>query len=186
MRSLLAFLFAALLFAGPPAARRELLTVPFWVQAENGEAEAALSPKDLQVKVNGVAAPPVRLLGPGDDLMLLVVADMAGDLTLAQAAKSALSERIQQLPPKAAVGLLKAQDGVRVLVDPTANRALVTAAIESLPVSGRAGLLETVQTVARTRGLGSLESGRPGGRSLRLGQRCDQLPRGFHESRHQL
>jgi hypothetical protein len=149
MRAIFAFLFTALLFAGPPAARKELLTVPFWVQAENGEAEAALTPKDLRVTVNGVAAAPVRLLGPGDDLMLLVVADMAGDLTLAQEAKSALSERLQQLPPKAAVGLLKAQDGVLVLVDPTADRALVTAAIESLPVSGRAGLLETVQTVAR-------------------------------------
>ncbi len=99
--------------------------------------------------MNGVAAAPVRLLGPGDDMMLLVVADMAEDLTLAQAAKSALSARIQQLPPKAEVGLLRAQDGLRVLVDPTANRALVTAAIESLPVSGRAGLLETVLTVAK-------------------------------------
>jgi len=56
------------------------------------------------------------------------------------------------------VGLLKVQDGVLVLVDPTVNRAQVKAAIESLPVSGRAGLLETVQTVADS-GLGSLESG---------------------------
>lgn len=149
MRVFFAFLFVAVSLAGEPAARKALLTIPFWLQPENGEAEAALTPKDLHVTVNGLAAAPVRLLGPGDDLMLLVVTDMAEDLTLAQAAKSALSERIQQLPPMAAVGLLKAQDGVLVLVDPTADRAPVMAAIESLPVSGRAGLLETVQTVAR-------------------------------------
>ena len=43
-------------------------------------------------------------------------------------------------------GLLRAQDGLRVLVDPTADRAALTAAVDALPVSGKAGLLDTVQT----------------------------------------
>jgi hypothetical protein len=44
------------------------------------------------------------------------------------------------------VGLMRAQDGLRVLVDATVERAPVKAAIEALPVSGKAGLLETVTT----------------------------------------
>lgn len=144
---MLACLCVTALIAGPPVARRQLVRVPFWVQSEEGKPESVLTRGDLSVKVSGVAASTSRLLGPRDDLMLLVVSDMVGDLTLAQVAKAALSQHIQKLPPAAAVGLLRAQDGLRVLVDPTAERAPVLAAIEALPISGRAGLLETVQTV---------------------------------------
>jgi hypothetical protein len=90
----------------------------------------------------------VALLGPSDDLMLLVVADLTGDLTLAGFAKRALSERIDALPPNSMVSLMRAQDGLRVLVDPTAERAPIKSAIDALPVSGKAGLLETIITTS--------------------------------------
>jgi hypothetical protein len=125
-----------------------MLRVPVWVQAEADEPAAGLAREALSVKVNGVAVQPSRLLAPGDDLVLLVVTDMAGDITLAELAKRALNERIAQLPSNALAGLLRAQDGLRVLVDPTADRAALMAAVDALPVSGKAGLLETVQTAA--------------------------------------
>jgi hypothetical protein len=77
--------------------------------------------------------------------MLLLVTDMVGDMMLAGTAKRALTERIAELPPDVWIGLLRAQDGLRVLVDPTPERTPVTEAIQALPVSGRAGLLETIQ-----------------------------------------
>ena len=99
-------------------------------------------------KLNGDASQPSRVLGPSDDLVLLVVADMTGDITLAELAKKALVERIGKLPPNTLVGLLRAQDGLRVEVDPTADRTVTNSAVEKLPVSGRAGLLESIEKAA--------------------------------------
>lgn len=148
MRAIFALLFAASLGAAPPAPRKEMLRIPVSVQAEAGKPAAALAREAVSVKVNGVAVQPAGLLAPGDDLVLLVVTDMAGDVTLADLAKRALNERLAQLPSNALAGLLRAQDGLRVLVDPTADRAALKAAVDALPVSGKAGLLETVQTAA--------------------------------------
>jgi hypothetical protein len=148
MRAIVLLLYAASLGGAPPAPRREMLRIPISVQAEAGKPAAALAREALSVKVNGVAVQPAGLLAPGDDLVLLVVTDMAGDVTLADLAKRALNERLAQLPSNALAGLLRAQDGLRVLVDPTADRAALKAAVDALPVSGKAGLLETVQTAA--------------------------------------
>jgi hypothetical protein len=148
MRGILALFFAASLVAAPPVPRKEMLRVPISVQAEADTPAPPLDRAALSVKVNGVAVQPAGLLAPGDDLVLLVVTDVVGDVTLAELAKRALNERLAQLPSNALAGLLRAQDGLRVLVDPTADRAALKAAVEALPVSGKAGLLETVQTAA--------------------------------------
>lgn len=148
MRAILVLLSLALSAAAPPAARKEMIHVPVWVETEAGQPGSAIARDELKVMVGGVAAQPAGLLGPNDDLVLIVVTDLAGDLTLAEIAKRALSERIEGLPAKTMVGLMRAQDGLRVLVDATVERAPVKAAIESLPVSGKAGLLETVKTAA--------------------------------------
>ena len=144
MRAILPILSAALLLAAPPM-RKNLLHVPVSVQ---GDDPSALKGEDLSIQVSGVAGRPVRLLGPGDDLVLLVGTDLASDLTLAGEAKTALTANIGRLPSNAAVALLQAQDGLRVLVDATAERAPVEAAIGSLRVSGKAGLLGAVENVA--------------------------------------
>ena len=148
MRAIVLWLYAASLVAAPPAARKEMLRIPVWIQAEAGKPAASLTREALSVKVNGQAIRPAGLLAPGDDLVLLVVTDMVGDVTLAELAKRSLNERIAQLPSNALAGLLRAQDGLRVLLDPTADRAAMKAAVDAVPVSGKAGLLETVQTAA--------------------------------------
>jgi hypothetical protein len=144
MRAVLLLLLAAAL----PAARKEALRIPVWVQSEAERPGPALARDAVSVKLSGVLAQPAGLLGPEDDLVLLVVTDMAGDITLAELAKKALVERIESLPPNALVGLLRAQDGLRVLVDPTADRPAMKSAIDNLPVSGKAGLLESVEKAA--------------------------------------
>ena len=147
MRTLIAAMVCLPLLAGTPKApRKELIHVAVWPQAEVGPSGSALGRESLRATVGGVTAQPSGLLGPNDDLMLIVVMDMTGDLPTAGIAKRALGERIAALPAKTVVGLLRAQDGLRVLVDPTAERTPVKAAIDALPVSGKAALLETVNT----------------------------------------
>lgn len=144
MRLIVALLLAFAAAAAPPAGRKSVIHIPVWVQ--DSQQEAAISPEDLRVKIGGRPAERVEVLGPKDDLMLLVVTDLTGDMTVAEIAKRALDRRIDQLPANSMVGLFSAQDGLRVLVDATLERAPVKAAIDSVPVSGKAGLLETITT----------------------------------------
>lgn len=126
----------------PPATRidRALLRVPYW-----SEAGAATAPV-VQAMLNGSNVKVARLLGPTDDLVLLLVLDLAGDLSRVDPARDAINARLKQLPANTMVGLLRAQDGLRVLEDPTINREAVANRIQELSVSGRAGLLDTMET----------------------------------------
>jgi hypothetical protein len=112
-------------------------------------ADAKLSAPDLQATINGAPAKVLSMAGPSQDLILLVVLDLAGDLTLAQSATSAFLGGLDQLPQNVHVGLLRAQDSLRVLEDPTRDRGRIRKAVEELPVTGRAGLLSSVETVAQ-------------------------------------
>jgi hypothetical protein len=109
-------------------------------------AAADLDP--LTAKVEGRDARIVRIRKPAEDLLVLVVLDVTGDLTLVDPARLAAVAEIEKLPAGAWVGVLRSQDGLRVLADPSPDRAAITAAIQSAPVSGRAGLLETIEPAA--------------------------------------
>lgn len=144
MRANLAMFTLAVCVAAPPAPRKEVIHIPVWAQAEAGTPAPKLDREGMKVTVDGKAVQPAGVLGPDDDLVVLMVADLAGDVTLAETAKAALNERMEGLSANTMVGLLRAQDGLRVLVDATADRAPVKAAIQSLPVSGKAGLLDSL------------------------------------------
>lgn len=95
---------------------------------------------------------PVRVIasrGPADDLMMLLVLDLTQELGLVELAKEAMLRAVDRLPDHVYVGVLRAQDGLSVLVDPTPDRTAVKKAITELPVSGHAGLLDTVETTSR-------------------------------------
>jgi hypothetical protein len=137
------------LFAAPPARTQKEISVPLWNGSKSGEADGVLKPQDLRARLEGVPARIRTVLGPEDDLMLLLVTDVVGDISLVAPAKRALMSEIQKLTGRAFVGLMQAQDGLKVLLDPAADTAKVAATIESLPVSGKPGLLDTVETVAK-------------------------------------
>ncbi len=107
------------------------------------------SAEDLAVRIDGQPARIVKFKGPSDDLMLLVVLDLVGDLAAIDLARKALITSIESLPPNAFVALLRAQDGLRVLQDPTPDHTVLADTIRALPVSGRAGLLDTVEAACR-------------------------------------
>ncbi len=143
------WLSLALTLCGSAAERpARLLRVPVWSEARNGEP-ARLDAADLTAKLSGSAARIVRALGPDDGLMVLLVLDLTEDLSLAELAKEALATEILRLPSHVRVGLMRAHDGLRVLSDPVADREPLVAAIRSLPVSGKAGLLESLPAALR-------------------------------------
>jgi hypothetical protein len=120
-----------------PASPRQI-RIPVW-------ADAALRVEDLSARIDEAAASVLRVQGPDDDLMLLIVLDLVGDPSSVEPAKTALLEEIRRMPPRTVVGLLRAQDSLTVLADPTTDRDQLEQAITALPVSGKAGLLNTIE-----------------------------------------
>jgi hypothetical protein len=135
------------LAAAPPTKPgNRSIKVPVWADSKDG---AAFTVKDLTATLDGDPARVLAVETPNSGLMLLVVLDLAGDLSLAEPAKEALASEIEQLPPRVFVAVMRAQDGPKVLADPGADRTPALAALRDLPVSGKAGLLDTVETVTR-------------------------------------
>ncbi len=139
------------LFAAPPRGRRSLLRVPVWTDTRESAQTPPppLGAKNFSVKVDGEPAPVLAARGPEDDLMVLLVFDVTEDMAQMDIAREALISALGNLPATSHVGLLRAQDGLRVVLDPTTDRAAVAGAIRALPVSGKAGLLDTVETASR-------------------------------------
>ncbi len=135
------------LLAAPPKARKGILRVPVWMQEGNGTAPLAAG--DFRVKLDGQPARVLAARGPSDDLLVLLVLDLSEQLSLAEIAKDALAEALRGLPARVQVALLGAQDGLRVLVDPTTDRPSLEDAIRAYPVTGKAGLLDTIEPAAR-------------------------------------
>jgi hypothetical protein len=142
---LVAAVLAGCLPAAAPKPTGRTLKVAAWVEGD----DSPLSAKDFSATVAGSAAYVVDVKGPADSLMLIAVLDLAGDLSLAEPAKEALATEIEKLPAAAAVAIMRAQDGPKVLADPGTDRAPAMAAVRDLPVSGKAGLLDTVETVTK-------------------------------------
>ncbi|HMD98020.1 MAG TPA: hypothetical protein VKM93_11920 [Terriglobia bacterium] len=115
------------------------VSIPAWIETSACEA----APK-FEAALNGKPVPVTAQSGPTTDQFILVVLDLTGDLSLIEAAKPALIAAISKLPPNAWVGLLRDQDGLHVLADPSAQRQPVIDAIRSLSNSGEPGLLESV------------------------------------------
>lgn len=111
-----------------------------------GETPAA---EDFRVKLDGIDARLLRVRGPKDPMLLIIVLDLTGDLALAATGKDAAVAALRALPPKDYVAVMRAQDGLRVLVDPTLDREAAAQAVASLPVSGKAGFLESVEAACR-------------------------------------
>jgi hypothetical protein len=128
----------------PPGRSPAQIHVPVWFDPP----PKCLTTRNLKATLNGKPAAISRILDPSSDLVILLVLDVTGDISLIDSAKRALIEQVGELPRNAWVGVLRAQDGLSVIADPTPNRKKISDAIQSLPVTGKAGLLDTVAPVA--------------------------------------
>jgi hypothetical protein len=104
---------------------------------------------DIQAAVGDTPVNVISLATPSEDLIVMMVLDLAGDLPMGQRVKEALLNELDKLPPHAHVALLSAQDSLRVIEDPTADRSAIKTAIELLTIGGRAGLLDSIETATR-------------------------------------
>jgi hypothetical protein len=148
--SIVMLAFAHALVAAPPPARSAILRLPAWFSLDNkSTGEKGQGKPGLSAVLDGEEARVISVKGPGEDLMLLIVLDLTGDLSLVEPARRALAGEIEKLPTCAWVALLKSQDGLQVVADPTPDRAAITSLVESLPATGRPGLLDTVEAAAR-------------------------------------
>jgi hypothetical protein len=123
------------------AASAASVKIPVWPP----EGVPALTARDVVVQLDGESVRVLSMRGPKEDLLLLVILDLTGDLALVEPAKNALIEQAGQLGAKTYVGVIRAHGGLAVLHEPSADREGASEAIRSVPVSGKAGLLETVE-----------------------------------------
>jgi hypothetical protein len=153
-RALIALLSCALAWSAKPGGpadrkgseRNAVLRVP--VLLTSGEEIAGAA--DVTASVyGGEAVRVLRVDTPEDDLLLLIVLDLTGDIALIDPARQSLAQQIGSLPPSTWTGLLRAQDGLQVLQDPTPDPEAIKQALASVSTTGRAGLLETVETAAQ-------------------------------------
>lgn len=146
------FALLLLLLSALPAAaaegRRPARTVRTMLRVAAPEQDPPLDSAAFKAILDGSPARVIRARGPKDDLVLLVILDLTGDLTLIDSARSSLNERLSKLPPNSWVGVLKSQDGLEVIQDPTPNREKTASDITSYVATGKAGLLTTIESAA--------------------------------------
>ncbi len=140
--SLLAILAAAALSAAPPERASERRTAAWIAASQSGLCQSA-------IKVEGKPSKIIRCLSPEDGLMLFIVADLRGDLTLITEARDALAAELAKLPPNVWTAALSAQDGLHVLADPSEDSAATIAAIRNARTTGAAGLLDAMEPASR-------------------------------------
>ena len=109
-----------------------------------------LSAADVSVAVDNQRKGKIlRVRTPVDDLLLVTVLDLVGDISLVDPARRALVDQFRDPPAKLTVALMRAQDGLQVMLDPTSEASALEKSIMEMPVVGKAGLLETIETATR-------------------------------------
>jgi len=143
-RKLSTVVLAALIGASVLSAQTEQqVRIPVW-----STSRAPLELSDLQATVDGQPAEIVRLQDPSQDLMLLLILDLVDDINRIDLARNAIQSSLAELPEGTHVGILRAQDGLQVLLDPTDNLDEVDEVVENFTIQGTPGLLETVETAS--------------------------------------
>lgn len=130
-----------------PAAKLPL-KIPVWVEQAEGRFWLEGKRQSFKLFLEEKEVPLKSFQGPRAPTILLVVFDTVVDLARVDEARRLLGERITGLGAHYWVGLMRSQDGLSVIQEPTADRKLVTEKIQSVQVSGKAGLLDALGPVA--------------------------------------
>ncbi|HKT11497.1 MAG TPA: VWA domain-containing protein [Terriglobia bacterium] len=138
--TLLFLLFSAFASAHAQAQKPGTFSIPAWID----HGECAKNPA-FDPTLNGRPTKVTEKLAPDSDQIILIVFDLTGDISRIDDAEQAVISIISRLPGNVWIGVLRAQDGLHVLVDPTPDRQKVDAVITSLSSSGTPGLLDTVR-----------------------------------------
>lgn len=113
------------------------------------ELDPPLDVAGFQATANGARTKVVAAKGPASDLIVLLVLDLTGEINLIDTARGVLAQILPESQPNVWYAVLKSQDALEVLVDPTADRDKVIAAIQSYGATGKAALLDTIEPSLR-------------------------------------
>jgi hypothetical protein len=130
-------------------ASKELLKIPVWVEEGEDRFWDKGDPRTFKVFIDDKEAPLKSFQGPRNSTILLVVFDTVASLSRVDLARADLIEAIEGLPENYWIGLLRAQDELSVVQEPTPNRESLVKKIQTAPVAGKAGLLDTLEPVSR-------------------------------------
>jgi hypothetical protein len=130
-------------------ALKGLLKVPVWVETPDGQLWQEGKRQSFKIFLDEQETPVKSFQGPRNSTILLIVFDTVADLARVEQARTALHEKLKELPQHYWVGLLRAQDGLAVLQEPTANRELLLEKTQAIQVNGKAGLLDTLEPLAQ-------------------------------------
>ena len=103
----------------------------------------------LDVRLDGMPVEVREIRTPEDELILLLVLDMVKFPDRADVACNAIVEKLHELGPRFFAGVMTAQDGLRVQLDPVRGRQKLRDTLESLDVRGVPGLLDVVVQSSR-------------------------------------
>ena len=129
-------------------APKGLLKIPVWVEEDGEKFWLDGNRQAFKVFVEEKESPVKSFQTPKSSTILLIVFDTVADLERVNQARTALGSAIQSLGQNYWIGLLKSQDGLSVLQEPTADRTLINEKIQAVQVSGKAGLLDTLEQVS--------------------------------------
>lgn len=127
---------------------KSLLKIPVWVEEGNGQFWLDGNRQVFKVFVDDKESSLKSFQSPRSPMILLVVFDTVADLARVDQARTTLVEAIKKLRPNQWVGLMRAQDGLSVIQEPTADHNLLAEKIKSVQVSGKAGLMDTLEPVS--------------------------------------
>ena len=130
-------------------APKALLKIPVWVEEGEDRFWDKGDPRTFKIFIDDKEAPVKSFQGPRNSTILLVVFDTVASLARVDQTRAELSETIKGLPENYWIGLLRAQDELSVIQEPTPNRESLVKKIQTMPVAGKAGLLDTLEPVSR-------------------------------------
>ena len=129
------------------AAQAEL-KAPLWAKDAEGNFLTVIPPTKLRAWLDDKRVEIKALQAPAGNLILLIVMDVVGDLIRIGAAREALVEALRGFGPREFAGLLRAQDGLQVIEEPTGDHETLKDSLLALQVSGFPGLLESIEEAA--------------------------------------
>lgn len=134
---------------GAETAPKGLLKIPVWVEEGAEKFWLDGNRQAFKIFVEEKETPLKSFQTPRSSTVLLIVFDTVADLARVDQARLALNEAIKTLGQNYWIGLLKAQNGLSELQEPTADRAVLAQKIQAIQVNGKAGLLDTLEPVSK-------------------------------------
>ena len=131
------------------APARAPVKFPVWVEEADGGFWREGKRQSFKVFLDEKETPIRGFQDTRSGAVMLVVFDTVADPARVDEARAALGEALKGLGENYWIGLLRAQDGLTVLQEPTADRAALGEKMQAIQVSGKAGLLDTLEPASR-------------------------------------